>query len=159
MKRSLDRIDRVILGELQNDARQSNKELAAKVGLAPSSCLERVRQLRASGVLRGFHADVDPAALGIGIQAMIAIRIRRHSRAMNDAFREHITALPEVMVAQHIAGENDYMLHVAVRDVNHLRNFTLDELTTREEVGHVETVLIFDHHQSWTLPDYSDPDA
>ncbi|GJM44591.1 MAG: AsnC family transcriptional regulator [Gemmatimonadota bacterium] len=155
MQRPLDRIDRVILAELQKDARQSNKELAAKAGLAPSSCLERVRQLRAGGVLRGFHADVDPAALGIGIQAIIAVRILQHTRKMNDAFRAHVIALPEVIAAQHLAGENDYLLHVAVRDVQHLRNLTLDELTTREEVGHVETALIFDHHRSWTLPDYS----
>ena len=159
MKRLLDRIDRAILVALQNDARLSNKELAARAGLAPSSCLERVRQLRAGSVLRGFHADVDPAALGIGIQAVVAVRIVQHSRRMNDTFREHIMSRPEVIVAQHIAGENDYMLHVAVRDVDHLRNFTLDELTAREEVGHVETALIFDHHRSWALPDYSDGDT
>jgi DNA-binding Lrp family transcriptional regulator len=153
--RVLDRTDRAILAELQNDARLSNKQLAARVGLAPSSCLERVRRLRETRVLRGFHADVDPAALGIGIQALIAVRIRQHSRAMNDAFRAHMLGRPEVVAAQHVAGENDYVLHVAVRDVNHLRNFTLDELTTRKEVMHVETALIFEHVRSWVLPDYS----
>ncbi|MBZ0269165.1 Lrp/AsnC family transcriptional regulator [bacterium] len=155
MPRPLDRIDRVILRELQNDARLSNKELAARTGLAPSSCLERVRRLREDGILRGFHAEVDPAALGIGIQALIAVRIRQHSRAMNDAFREHMLHRPEVIATQHIAGENDYMIHVVVRDVAHLRNFTLDQLTTREEVAHVETALIFDHQRSWVLPDYA----
>jgi len=159
LSRSLDRIDRVILGELQNDARLSNKELAAKAGLAPSSCLERVRRLRETGVLRGFHADVDPAALGIGIEAIIAVRIRQHSRAMNDAFRAHMIERPEVIATQHIAGQNDYMIHVAVRDVEHLRNFTLDELTTREEVEHVETALVFEHRRSWVLPDYSAEEA
>ena len=155
MPRSLDRTDHAILGQLQNDARLSNKELAARVGLAPSSCLERVRRLREDGVLRGFHAEIDPAALGVGIQAMVAVRIRRHSRAMNDAFRAHLLSLPEVIATAHIAGENDYMIHVAVRDVEHLRNFTLDQLTTREEVAHVETALIFEHHRRWVLPDYS----
>lgn len=155
MPRTLDRTDRAILAELQNDARLSNKELAARVGLAPSSCLERVRRLRDTGIVRGFHADVDPAALGIGIEALIAVRIRQHSRAMNDAFRAHMIGRPEVIATQHIAGQNDYMIHVAVRDVDHLRNFTLDELTTREEVEHVETALIFEHLRSWVLPDYS----
>jgi DNA-binding Lrp family transcriptional regulator len=155
MSRPLDRIDRVILRELQNDARLSNKELAARTGLAPSSCLERVRRLREDGILRGFHAEVDPAALGIGIQALIAVRIRQHSRAMNDTFREHMLHRPEVIGTQHVAGADDYMIHVAVRDVAHLRNFTLDELTTREEVAHVETSLIFDHQRSWVLPDYA----
>lgn len=158
MPRPLDRTDRVILRELQNDARLSNKELAARTGLAPSSCLERVRRLREDGVLRGFHAEVDPAALGIGIQALIAVRIRQHSRAMNDAFRAAMLRRPEVIATQHVAGEDDYMIHVVVRDVAHLRNFTLDELTTREEVAHVETSLIFDHQRSWVLPDYAGED-
>ena len=69
-RRALDRIDFDILAALQNDGRLSNKELAAKVGLAPSSCLERVRALRESGVLRGFRAEVDPEALGIHLQAI-----------------------------------------------------------------------------------------
>lgn len=159
MPRPLDRIDRAILRELQNDARLSNKELAGRTGLAPSSCLERVRRLREDGVLRGFHAEVDPMALGIGIQALIAVRIRQHSRAMNDAFRAAMLRRPEVIATQHVAGEDDYMIHVAVRDVAHLRNFTLDELTTREEVAHVETSLIFDHQRSWVLPDYAGEDG
>jgi DNA-binding Lrp family transcriptional regulator len=76
----LDRIDRALVRALQKDARLSNKELAAQVGLAPSSCLERVRRLRRTGVLRGFHADVAPEALGVGLQALIAVQLRQHSR-------------------------------------------------------------------------------
>ena len=77
---ALDRIDRQILAALQNNARLSNKELAAVIGLAPSSCLERVRKLEESEVLRGYHADVAPAALGVKLQAMVAVRMREHSR-------------------------------------------------------------------------------
>ena len=80
MTRPLDRIDCTILEALQNDARLSNKELAARVGLAPSSCLERVRRLREDGILRSAHFVVDPHALGIGLQAMIAIRLHKHDR-------------------------------------------------------------------------------
>ncbi len=156
MKRPLDRIDRALLLALQNDARLSNKELAAHVGLAPSSCLERVRALRTAGVLRGFHADVDPEALGIGLRAVIAVRMRRQSRDLDETFRRNTAKRPEVMAVQHIAGDNDYLVHVAVADVEHLRNFTMDELTAHEEVAHVETTLVFDHHVSWTLPDYSE---
>lgn len=156
MTRPLDRIDRALLGELQKDARQSNKELAASVGLAPSSCLERVRALRAAGILRGFHADVDPEALGIGLRAVIAVRMRQQTRELDESFRRDAAGRPEVVAVQHIAGENDYLLHVAVRDVEHLRNFTLDELTARPEVAHIETTLVFDHRVNWTLPDYSE---
>src|SRR5437870_5984090 len=85
----LDRIDRLLVDALQKNARISNKELAELVGLAPSTCLERLRRLRARGVLRGFHADVELAALGRLTQAIIAIRLRAHDREEIDAFRRH----------------------------------------------------------------------
>jgi DNA-binding Lrp family transcriptional regulator len=145
------------LGELQKDARLSNKELAARVALAPSSCLERVRRLRREGVLRGFHAEVDPAALGIGLEALIAVRLTRHSRELMRRFRAHVDPLPEVVAVFHVGGRNDFLLQVAVRDVEHLRNFALDALTGLEEVAHLETSLIFEHAPRLPLPDYSEP--
>lgn len=154
MPEALDRIDSILVAQLQNNARLSNKELAARAGLAPSSCLERVRRLTRTGVLRGFHAEVDPSAVGITLQAMIAVRLKQHSRNLAAAFRRHVDTLPEVVALFHIAGENDYLLQVAVRDVDHLRNFTLDGLTARDEVAHVETALIFEHVRKWSLPRY-----
>src|SRR5262245_437299 len=93
----LDRTDRALIQALQNNARISNKALAQHVGLAPSTCLERVRNLRTRGVIRGYHADVEPAALGHGAQALIAVRIRPHSRPIVDEFWEHVLELPEVI--------------------------------------------------------------
>jgi len=151
----VDRTDARILAELQKNARLSNKELAARVDLAPSSCLERVRRLQQDGVLRGFHAEVDPAALGIRLQALIAVRLTRHSRDLVQKFRSHIDPLPEVVAVFHVAGENDFLLQVAVRDVDHLRNFALDALTGLTEVAHLETSLVFEHVPRWTLPDYA----
>ncbi|MBI5836597.1 MAG: Lrp/AsnC family transcriptional regulator [Candidatus Eisenbacteria bacterium] len=144
-RRTLDRMDLEILAELQNNARLSNKELASRVGLAPSSCLERVRRLLTEGTIRGFHAEVEPAALGIGLQALIAVRLRRHSLAMVRAFRGHAAGLPEMLAVYHLAGAQDFLLHVAVRDVEHLRALAVNELTSRPEVDHVETSLIFEH--------------
>ena len=96
MKTPLDRIDFEILAALQEDARLSNKELAARIGLAPSTCLVRVRRLVEAGVLRGFHADIDPAALGVGLMAMISVRLSRHARDTVETFRQHVLSLPEV---------------------------------------------------------------
>jgi DNA-binding Lrp family transcriptional regulator len=152
----IDRIDARILGELQKDARLSNKELAARVELAPSSCLERVRRLRREGILRGFHAEVEPGALGIGLEALIAVRLTRHSRDLMRRFRSRVDPLPEVVAVFHVGGRNDFLLHVAVRDVEHLRNFALDALTGLEEVAHLETSLIFEHAPRRPLPDYSE---
>ncbi|MEA3245415.1 MAG: Lrp/AsnC family transcriptional regulator [Gemmatimonadota bacterium] len=143
--RALDRTDIAILDALQNDGRLSNKELAVRVGLAPSSCFERVKKLVASGAIRGFHAEVDPAALGYTLEAMIAVRLHRHSREDYDTFRRGMLALDEVKALHHLAGENDFLVHVLARDTDHLRNLALDHFITRPEVGHIETWLIFEH--------------
>ncbi len=154
-RRPLDRIDFAILDALQKDGRLSNKELSARVHLAPSSCLERVRRLRADGTLRGFHAEVDLEALAIGLEAMISIRLHRHSRELIDSFQEHALAQPETINVFHVAGANDFLLHVVVRDAAHLRDVALDAFSTREEVDHIETALIFGHRGKRSLPNYA----
>lgn len=154
-KTDLDRIDFEILDELQNNARLSNKELAARIGLAPSSCLERVRGLTAGGVLRGFHADVDPQAMEIELEALISIRIRRHSRELIDQFQEHVRTLKEAVAVYHVAGANDFLVHVVVRDAGHLRHLVLDAFTSRPEVEHMETSIVFGHEMKWALPNLS----
>ncbi len=139
----LDRIDRELVVELQKNARMSNKELAALVGLSPSSCLERVRRLRERGVFSGFHAAVDPALLGRPTQALISVRLQVHHRHLIDDFYDHVLRLPESSAVFHVTGSDDYVVHVAVPDTEHLRSLVLD-LTARDEVEHVETRLIFE---------------
>ncbi len=144
---SLDRTDRALLRELQNDARLPNKELAARVGVAASTCLERVRALRARGVVRGYHADVDPAALGRPVQAMIAVRVRRHSRELVDGFRDHALALPGTISVSNVSGADDFLVHVAVESTDALRALLVDQIASRPEVVHTETHLVFDHRR------------
>ena len=148
----LDRTDYEIISLLRNNARLSNKALAAAVGLAPSTCLLRVRRLMRDGVLKGYHADVDPASIGASLQAMIAIRLERHSRVEVEAFRTHALAQPEVVQLYHVAGVNDFMAHVWVRDTEHLREFAMTAFTSRDEVAHIETGLIFEHAVGDALP-------
>ena len=151
-KEALDRIDYAILEALQNDARLSNRDLAAHVGLAPSSCLERVRKLTADGVIRGYHADVDPRSLGIGLEALVSVRVRRHSRRLIERFHAHITSVTEVVNVFHVAGTSDFLVHVVARDSDHLRELAYDAFTTRSEVEHLETALIFEHNGRRPLP-------
>jgi DNA-binding Lrp family transcriptional regulator len=139
----LDRMDQTIVAALQNDARISNKELAGVVGLAQSTCLERVRALRARGVLRGFHAEVDRATLGRSLEAIVSVRVRPHSRANVDAFWSYALELPEVIEVFHVTGAADFLVHVGVADMDGLRDFVLDRLTVRPEVAHVESHLIY----------------
>lgn len=141
----LDRIDAELVLALQRNARLSNKDLAAHVGLAPSTCLERVRGLVRRGVLRGFHAEVDPAALGRRVQALVAVRLRAHTREEVDAFRAYALSLPEAIAVTHVGGADDFLVHVAVADTHALRDFALDRLTTRPEVVHLETRIVFEH--------------
>lgn len=154
---ALDRIDFEILRHLQNDARLSNKELAARVGLAPSTCLERVRRLQSERVIEGYHAQIDPAALGIGLEAMVAVRLGQHSTALVDGFFAEISAHPAVVALYYLAGATDFLVHVAVRSVEDLRRLVGDTISSRAGVVHVETSLVFRHARSPVLPRYVEP--
>ncbi|PRP92398.1 Leucine-responsive regulatory protein [Enhygromyxa salina] len=153
--RPLDRIDHEILGALQNNARLSNKELAASVGLAPSSCLERVKRLIQDGVIRGFHADVDPAALGVVLEALVFVRLGRHQPELLEGVWTQLAERPEVRDLYYVAGSHDLVVHVAVRDVEHLRWLVTEQISSRAELGQLETSLIFRHRRSAELPDYA----
>ena len=151
----LDRTDRELILALQKNARISNKELAELVGLAPSTCLERLRRLRTRGVLRGFHATVDLTQIGRPTQAIIAVRLRVHDRAQIDAFASHVTELPDALAVYHVSGADDYLVHAAVSDTDHLRTLVLD-LTARPEVDHVETRLIFEVTRKTVVEPFGD---
>jgi DNA-binding Lrp family transcriptional regulator len=154
-KTRLDRIDAAILSALQNNARITNRELAGMVGLAPSSCLDRVRRLTENGVLTGYRATIDPQQVGIGLQALVAVQLAKHSRDLVEGFRAHLRTLTEVISIYHMGGENDFLVHVAVRDANHLRDLALDAFTTREEVSHIQTSLVYEHLRAQVWPNYA----
>ncbi len=154
MKRELDQIDIKILMALQKNARLSNKELAAEVGLAESSCLERVRRVQREKLVRGFHAELDHKRLGVRLQAMLMVRLRKHSRDVVESFRDKMLALPEVVDIYLVAGAHDFMIHVLVPDADYLRRMELDKITTWPEVVHIETSLIFEHRRDHSSPIY-----
>ncbi len=141
----LDAVDRHILRALAADARIPNNALAALVGVAPSTCLSRMRALRASGAIRGFHADIDPAALGRPLHAMIAVRLQAGARGRIRSFTERIRRLPEVVDLYFLAGADDFVLHIAAADAGALRDFVVDQLSAHSEVALTETNLIFEH--------------
>ena len=153
----LDRTDRAILALLQKDARLSNKELATRVGIAQSTCSERVRRLERMGVFLGFHAEIDPRLVGVGLQAMIAVRLQLHERSQVDRFRRYAESLPEVVAFFHMAGDDDFLIHVVAQDSDHLRDIAMGAFTSLPEVTHIETSIIFEHTRFLRLPDY-DPD-
>lgn len=140
----LDEVDDLLVNLLMQDGRMPNNALARAAGIAESTCVGRVRSLRERGVVRGIHADVDPAQVGLGVQAMVAVRFGGHDRAHFEQFREEVPRLPGVLAAFHVSGANDYLVHVAAASSDALRDFVLDHLTNRPGVVHAETSLIFE---------------
>nr|WP_281379588.1 Lrp/AsnC family transcriptional regulator [Rehaibacterium terrae] len=155
----MDRIDFALLRLLRKNARMPNKALAERVGIAPSTALERVRRLREARAIEGYHAEIAPAAVGIGLQALVAVRLARHSRELVDGFHDHLLRLPEVLAFYHLAGADDFLVHVGVRDAEHLRDFALTAFTERPEVAHIETRLIFEFRRNPELPVYRRAEA
>ena len=141
----MDELDAALVAHLQADARSTNRELAERVGVAPSTALERVRALRSRGVLRGYHADVDLPALGRSVQALIAVRIRPPARERIEAFRDFAATLPETVGLFVVSGSEDFLLHVAVPDTQALYAFVIDRLTGRPEVADVRTSIVYQH--------------
>ena len=140
----LDEIDLHIVRELAQDARLANNALAERIGIAPSTCLGRVRSLRERGVIRGYHADVDPAALGRPLQAMIAVRLQSDARGRIRGFAADAARLPEVLNVFFLAGKDDFLLHVAAASTAALREF-VESLSASGDVSYTETSLIFEH--------------
>jgi DNA-binding Lrp family transcriptional regulator len=141
----LDAIDSALLALLQNDARRTNRDLAQALGIAPSTCLERVRSLRRRGLVVGYHAQVDLAAMGRPLQALIAVRVRPPNRAVIDGFRAFVEQLPEVLSVFVVSGGDDFLIHVAVRDTDQLQALVLDKLTRRKELADVRTSIVYEH--------------
>ncbi|MBN6055903.1 Lrp/AsnC family transcriptional regulator [Nonomuraea sp. RK-328] len=147
----MDELDTAILAELQRDGRQTNRELAERIGIAPSTCLERVRSLRANGVIEGFHAEVNLAAIGRPVQALINVRLHPKIREAVEGFREYITALPETLAIFVVSGGDDFIIQVAVRDTGHLRDFVLDHVSRHRNIADVRTSLVYDHIRKTSL--------
>lgn len=152
--KNLDTSDLKILTLLYNDADITNKELAAKIGIAPSTCLERVKRLKQAGIIKGAYIDVNLKAIGGNIQAIAAIRLQPYSEEIVNQFRDDLLQYPEILNLYHMGGSYDYYIHMSVKDSEHLRQFVFKKITSREEVTTVETSLVFEHSRSSILPKF-----
>ncbi|MEV7602823.1 Lrp/AsnC family transcriptional regulator [Kitasatospora sp. NPDC089797] len=138
----MDEIDRAIVAVLEREGRISNSELAARVGLSPSPCLRRVRQLEETGVIRGYRAIVDAKAVGRGLRVFAGVRLVRHVRADVAAFESAVTELAEVRACHHITGSFDYLLHVEVADLEAYEDFHANQLAALPGVATVNSFVI-----------------
>ena len=138
----LDNIDRHILRELQRDGRVSFSTLAERVGLTTTPLRQRVEKLREHKIITGYHARVDPRAVDRATMAFILVTLRDHSRTSHNRFIEGATQMSEVLEVHHIAGEEDFLLKVAVKDVAALEALLLEKLTPIEAIARVKTTFV-----------------
>jgi DNA-binding Lrp family transcriptional regulator len=141
----MDTTDWDIIRILQDDARVTNRELAARVHVSTSTSSERTRALQAAGVISGYHAAIAMGPLGRHVQAMIAVTVRPPTRQHIEGFRNWAADLPEIVSLFVVAGGSDFLLHVGVPDTDALYAFVIDRLTERPEVAGVNTSVVYEH--------------
>ncbi|QCI79630.1 Lrp/AsnC family transcriptional regulator [Hankyongella ginsenosidimutans] len=138
----LDEIDRRILASLQENGRMTNVEVAERAGITAPPCLRRVRALEESGIIRGYHADVDPAALGYTITVFALVSLKSQAEDDLQAFEQHIAKLPEVRECFMLNGEIDFVLRVVAQDLQSFQRFLTSNLTPAPNVASVKTSLV-----------------
>ena len=139
----MNQLDKNILETLQRQADISNKDLAAQNGLAESSMLNRVKNLKEKGIITAYRAVINPKAIGYTVQALILINLSQHQIQSIDTFEQKVNQIPEVKVAYHITGRYDYVLHIVLRDIDHLSYLIKNTLSKLPGLDRQETFLIF----------------
>jgi Lrp/AsnC family transcriptional regulator, leucine-responsive regulatory protein len=138
----LDSTDKRILTALQRDGRMSTVDLAAAIGLSPTPIARRLRELETSGVIQGYTAVVDPRKVGSAIQAVVQIKLEQHTDEAAERFQRTMAELPQVSACYAMTGDMDFLLHVAVRDVDALSDFTLRRLLRIPGVRDMRTSIV-----------------
>lgn len=148
----LDRTDFAILRLLTKDAWLSNKQIAAAVSLAPSSCHERIKSLRARGVLLGAHAEVNLAAIGFALEAVLFVQLGKLEIEVVDNFVRSTAGIPEVRHVFLVSGRSDLVIDVVVRDMQHLKAIISKHFNRHDAVLRVETSVVFNSQKQYVLP-------
>lgn len=147
-EQQLDEVDRLIVEELQLNGRMTNAELADRVGIAASTCVARVRSLVARHIITGFTATVDPAVMGMRLQVLVSVSIRSGARQRISEFSAELRELPEVLQLYFLGGVEDFIIHLAARDSDHVRDFVMEHLSSHPAVSSTRTSIVFSHHQN-----------
>ncbi|MFK5947250.1 MAG: Lrp/AsnC family transcriptional regulator [Methylococcales bacterium] len=150
--KKLDKTDLKILAELYANSRITNKELSSKANIVPSTCLDRVKKMQSSGVIKGFGLEINYKAIGGNIEAMTSVRLGKHSSKVIQNFKNDLILSPEVLKIFYMGGADDFILHITVKDTEHLRDFISSKITSRDEVVHIETALIYEQLSRNKLP-------
>ena len=139
---NMDQVDRAILAELQADGRLTLTELADRVRLTPGPCHRRLRELERSGIITGYHAVVDPAAVGLGFEALVQITLERGDAGTVAAFEAAVAELPQVRHAERLFGDPDYLLRVVARDLDAYAALRDQKLATLPGVRRLTSTIV-----------------
>jgi DNA-binding Lrp family transcriptional regulator len=137
----LDRVDRRILDDLQTDGRMTNVELARRAGISAPPCLRRVRALEEGGFIKGYHAQVDPQALGFNVTVFAQVGLNSQAEPDLKAFEELVGSWPEVRECHMLAGETDFLLKIVAEDWDSYQRFLTTKLTAAPNIAHVKSSL------------------
>ncbi|PKA84451.1 AsnC family transcriptional regulator [Ulvibacter sp. MAR_2010_11] len=135
----LDVIDTLLLKHLQEDCKQTNKELSHKLNLSVTAVYERIKKLERSGVIRKYVTLVDREKVNLGFSVFCQIKLAQHSKEYLTKFEAEVIQLDEVLECFHVSGEYDYLLKVIVTDMTHFRNFMVTKLTTLQHIGSTQS--------------------
>jgi DNA-binding Lrp family transcriptional regulator len=138
----VDRVDRKIIAELQRDGRMSVTDLAARVKLSVSPCHRRLRELERTGAIRGYRAVVDPAVLGLNFEALVFVSMRQGDRATVAELEDAVAALPQVIQAQRLFGDPDYLLRVVTTDLATFQQLYDERLATLPGVQRLVSTIV-----------------
>ncbi len=144
MTAGLDLFDLRLLALLQADGRASHVQLAQRVGLSASQCARRIARLEEEGVIRGYGARLDPRALGLGVTALVSVRLERHGEERAAAFHRAVSAMPEVTEVLLLTGDTDYLLRVVVADLDAYADFALRRLMTLPGVASLRSSIVLE---------------
>ena len=139
----LDKIDRHILADLQADGRMTNVDLAKRAGISAPPCLRRVRALEKAGVVRGYHADIAPEALGFTVTVFALVGLNSQAEADLKAFEGLMGSWPNVRECHMLAGEADFLVKIVAEDWDHYQKFLTTQLTSAPNVSHVKSLMVF----------------
>jgi Lrp/AsnC family leucine-responsive transcriptional regulator len=137
----MDSVDRAILFHLQQDGRLSNVDLAARVGLSPTPCLRRVRNLEEAGIIQGYHADLDPTAIGRGFQVLVHANMMVKDQSTIETFEDQVREIPEITECRRMFGDPDYVIWVATTDANTYERFYMTQLTNLPGVARMNSQM------------------
>jgi Lrp/AsnC family leucine-responsive transcriptional regulator len=142
MNEDLDKTDLKILKTLQEDGRITNLQLSTDVGLSPAPTLERVKKLERAGIIKSYHAELNPATLGLGIQAFMMVSLSINKNDAINKFEKQMASIPEVVDCYHLTGAADYLLKIIVEDIGAYDILIREKLSRIEEITSMQSLIV-----------------